>query len=78
MGALGKALLRGWIRFGKILGFVQMSILLTLLWLSIVPLYALIAYFRDPLEVRAARDGRSMWRKSPHQASDSDHLWRPF
>ncbi len=71
-------LLRLWVRFGKLLGLVNLSILLTLLWLVLVPFYALAAFIKDPLELRAARDGRSMWRKAPHPKPDADNLWRPF
>lgn len=72
-------LLRVWIAIGRVLGLVNLTVLLSAVYLLIVPFYALVMLFRDPLGMRAARRrGGTHWKPAGTPRADGDSLWRPY
>ncbi|MSR75033.1 MAG: hypothetical protein EXS14_06160 [Planctomycetes bacterium] len=72
-------LLRIWISFGRVLGIVNLTVLLSVVYLLIVPFYALAALIRDPLGLRSVRRAPpTHWKPSHTPRADADNLWRPY
>jgi hypothetical protein len=78
MKRLLRRLYDGWCAFGRGLGVVNMTILLTLVYWLILPVFALVR-FSDPLRTgRRRRGAASHWQPSAPPRSDLAGLYRPF
>lgn len=78
MSAFFKTLYRGWCRFGHALGVINTTIVLTIVYWLVLPLFAL-SRFSDPLAIRRSRGkNSSYWSPSATPKSSLEDLYRMF
>lgn len=74
-----RLLLKVWICIGRVLGLINITILLTAVYLLVVPFYALVSWIRDPLGLRSVRrNPPSHWKPAHTPRANNDNLWRPY
>ena len=76
--ALLRPLYGPWMKVGFFLGVVVTTVLMTALFIVVVPIFSLVR-LKDPLRVRPSRDpGRSFWE--PHRNSEPtiERFGKPF
>ncbi len=78
MRPLLRRLYAGWMAFGRFLGHVNLFIILTVLYVVVLPLFSLIR-FRDPLgKSRRRLRSATLWTPMKPHPQDLELLYRPF
>jgi len=75
--SLGRRIYVGWMTGASWLGAGMTLLLLTVLFVTILPFFALIR-FKDPLRLRAAPPGESYWEPHAPHEDTLERTRRPF
>ena len=67
-----------WVKFGFVLGVIVTTILMSVLFIIVVPIFSLIR-LKDPLRVRRSRDpNESFWEPHTNSEPTIERFARPF
>lgn len=74
---IGRPVYVGWMTGAGYLGIVMTFILLSVLFVVLLPIFSLIR-FQDPLRMKPARPGESCWENHRHHEGTLTRMARPF